>query len=562
MITLRPFQETCCEGIDRVYVEHCKRTGIVVMATGGGKTKTAAVWLSRWLAKGHKPALWLMHRQELGVQAAGAMREAGLTVGIEQADLAVSRERLPQVVVASVPTLQRDRLREFPRDAFSIIVVDECHHVCSDSFEAILDYFPDAKVLGLTATPFRSDGEQLSRIFSEVAFEYRIRDAIRDGWLVPVRRRVEAIPGLDLSAVRGVRDFTDEDLAAALGTEPLVREVARRIVLGAGARPTLCFGPTVLYVKRLMAAIDAITTPGRAVALDGTAPDDVRRPVIDGFKARLFQYLGNCALFTEGTDLPLVACVALVRPTKSAGLAEQMIGRALRLCDGKRDALVIEISGRVKPGTRVVGALEVIGAREPTAVRQLAAKMLARDPSLDVSTALDRAARPSQSTSPGRPVAARRDARESLLQFAVRELDGLVLQPPTPGAAPANAMQIAELGKAGIDAPGLDVAQASKLLDGLRWRATEILGEPDRWGRRKVLREKLCSVKQAICLKRFGYAPDCTAKLAGHLMAKMHASPSRPVQLAATTKKGITTTTFQTPPATRSAQLDLIGGRK
>ena len=505
---LRPYQLECVERILRELGELQRPSTIAVMATGTGKTRTAAEVLRRWRARGR--ILWLAHRSELLEQAAGAIREhAGLTVGIEQAERAVDRSRLPDVVVASVQTLRGPRLQEFPREAFTLVVVDEAHHATADSYSGIVEWFR-AQLLGLTATPFRSDGEQLSQVFQSVAYEYRIRDAIRDGWLVPVRRRVEQIPGLDLTAVRGVRDFTDEDLARALDTDPLVREVARRIVAGAGTRPTIVFGPTVGYVQRLMSAINAITAPGRAVALDGTAPDEVRRPVIDGFKARAFRVLGNCALFTEGTDLPLASCIALVRPTKSAGLAEQMIGRGLRLSadTGKRDCLVIEIAGRVKAGVRVVGALEVVGAREPSAVRALAGKMLLRDPSLDVSSALDRAARPV--AGPARAPARQARPGGSLMQVALR-LRGIVLEPATAGAPPANAMQIAELEKAGLDATGLTIRQASVLLEGLRWRREHRLSSP----------------KQALHLLRAGYEPDCSAGEAGRVLAKLFGTGGR-----------------------------------
>ena len=514
VITLRPYQQQAVDAVFRELVERMQRSTLLVAAVGTGKTIMFSAVAERWRARGR--VLVLAHREELLDQAEDKIRSStGLSTGIEQADRAVRRDRLPDVTIASVQTMRGARLQAFAPDAFSLIIIDEAHHTAAESYGAILDRFP-ARVLGVTATPTRTDGQSLSLVFKSVAFEYRIRRAIADGYLVPLRRRRCQIAGLDLSAVRGVRDFTDEDLAAALSADPIVREVARQIVTAAGQRLTMVFGPTVAYTQKLAAAINAIARPGAALAVDGTAAPEVRAAALEAFRARRHQYLLNCALWTEGFDLPAIECVAVVRPTKSPGLFEQMVGRGTRLSTetGKRDLLVLEIGGRVKAGQRLVTSTDILGYDETSKVRSRAGQLLDRDPALTVSAALDRAhnegvAKPPATGPVTTPAQVARGGRDGLA--LALDLRFIVLVEPTPGAQPANSVQRGELAQAGIDRPGLDVRQAQMLLEGLR--------------RRKAA--GLCSPKQAAVLRRFGLPSDVSAREAGRQMAKLFGTGGR-----------------------------------
>ena len=507
MITLRPYQLEAVQAVRRELVERQKRSTLLVAAVGTGKTVIFSSVADVWRPRGR--VLVLAHREELLDQAADKIRTCtGLSAGIEQADRAVNLARLPDVTVASVQTMQGDRLARFAPDAFSLVVIDEAHHAAATSYKAILERFPLAKVLGVTATPTRTDGQSLALFFDSVAFEYRIRRAIGDGFLVPLRRKICEIPGLDLSAVRGQADFTDADLELALISEHLVAAVARAIVAATGSRLTMIFGPTVAYVRKLAGAIEAITRPGAALAMDGTAGDDARKGALEAFRSRRCQFLANCALWTEGFDLPPIEAIAIARPTKSAVLFEQMAGRGTRLSPstGKRDLLVLEVTGRTIGRQKLISTLDVLGYDETSKTRHRAAQLLDRDPALDCCGALDRAHAEAHRVVVGQPDQPDRPDRGGLdgLAWALR-LRGLTLVPPTPGAGPANSVQRGELAKAGIDRVGLDVRQAQLLLEGLRWRRTA----------------GLCSPKQAAVLRRFGCEPDCSAKEAGRLMSKL-----------------------------------------
>ena len=508
-MTLRPYQQAACDAVRHDLVERLQPSTLIVSAVGTGKTIIFSAIAERWRPRGR--VLVLAHREELLDQAQRKIRACtALSTGIEQADRAVSRTRLPDVVIASVQTMRGARLQEFPRDSFSLVIVDEAHHTAAESYGGILEHFQGARLLGVTATPTRTDGQSLSLIFRSVAFEYRIRAAIADGFLVPIRRRHCQIVGLDLSQVRGVRDFTDEDLATALSADPIVREVAHQVVNGAGSRLTMIFCPVVAYAQKLAAAINAITRPGAALAVDGTAATDARQAALEAFRARRHQFLLNCALWTEGFDEPSIEAIAIVRPTKSVGLFEQMVGRGTRLSPetGKRDLLVLEVGGRCKPGQHLITCVDILGYDESPKVRARATQMLDRDAALTVSGALDKAH--SESVAPARPgqVAAppARPGHDGL--EAALALRFIVLVDPTPGAAPATSVQRAELAGAGIDRLGLDIRQAQMLIEGLR--------------RRK--KEKLCSPKQAACLRRAGADFDVSARQAGAMMAKLYGS--------------------------------------
>ena len=504
---LRPYQRLAVEAVDRELVERQQRSTILVMATGLGKTVVAASVCNRWRPRGR--ILFLAHRSELLDQAQDKIRRAtALSTAIEQADQVVRPDRLPDVTIASVATLRGERLAHFPRDAFALVVRDEAHHACAETDRAIADHFRGARLLGLTATPTRTDGQSLSLIFRSVAFEYRIRQAIADGWLAPIRRRRFEIPGLDLSAVRGSSDFTDEDLQRVLDTDPMVAAVAKAIVGAVGARRTMVFCPGVQHARRVAAAIDRLTHAGAALAIDGTASPAERAGVLEQFRAGRAQYVANCSLFTEGFDEPSLEAIAVARPTKAPGLFTQIVGRGLRLSSetGKRDCLVLEIAGRTANRQHLVTCIDILGYDETAKVRARAGELLARDPALTVCDALDRAhnegVRPAAAAG-APPVRAATTGQDGL--YWALKLDGLVLVDHIDGTGPANSVQRGELAAAGIDRPGLDVRQAAMLLEGLRRRKAQGLTSP----------------KQAAVLRRFGYEPDCSSREAGRIMARL-----------------------------------------
>jgi len=337
---LRPYQQRALEAVREAY-RRKHRQVLVVMPTGTGKTVLFAE-ISR-LAKG--PVLVLAHRQELVEQARDKIAVwCDDVVAVEMADrreLTRPNGERPKIAVASIQTLQR-RLKEIPRDAFRIVVIDEAHHSTADSFRAVIEHF-DAHVLGVTATPERSDGMKLGEVFSEVAFDYDLLTATEDGWLAPIRSflvKTEA----DFSGIRKIAgELATRDVEEVLTQDLHLVEMADPILRERGVRPAIVFAASVAHSKALARVLNQLSgDPHCAVSLDGTHKLEERAAVIRRFKRGEVKVLVNCSLFTEGFDVPEISLVAIARPVLSRSFYAQMVGRGTRLAPNKDDLLVLD----------------------------------------------------------------------------------------------------------------------------------------------------------------------------------------------------------------------------
>lgn len=495
MTVLRLYQTTAVEAALRAL--GTRRRALLVMATGGGKTVCFAYIAEHWRPRGR--VLVIAHREELLDQAADKIAHAtSLSTGIEQADRRV-RQPLPDVVVASVQTLaSAQRRATFDPRAFDLIIIDEAHHATASSYREVMGYFSSAAVLGVTATPDRHDGATLTPIFGAPVYRYPIRRAVRDGFLVDIRRVVEVLADLDLAKLSPKGgDWSDGELEAVLIKAPAVAATAAAVVRHAGERITILFCAGIAHSKALAAAINAIR-PGSA----GWASGDDRAGLAD-FMAGRVQFLAQTDLCTEGFDYPPLACVALVRPTKSLGRATQQIGRVTRLSEGKPNGLVLEFIGQRNSGQ--ISTVDVVGSDLPPRVRALAEQALDRAPSLSVLDALERAAAGAGSTA---VTAARRPAAVIDPMKLVLSLDGMVMVEPTPGAPPANAVQIGKLEAAGLRVAGLDIRQAQMLINGINWRFARRRSTP----------------AQALELARLGHTLECSAVEAARILSRYRAA--------------------------------------
>ncbi|MCA8975778.1 MAG: DEAD/DEAH box helicase [Planctomycetes bacterium] len=339
-MNLRPYQTAALEAVRATYRQR-HRAALVVMPTGTGKTVLFAE-ISR-LAKG--PVLVLAHRQELVEQAREKIAAwCNDVVAVEMAgrrDLTRPDGSRPKIAVASIQTL-RQRLHDIPRDAFRIVVIDEAHHATAASYRAVIDHF-DAHLLGVTATPDRGDGKALGEVFTAVAFEYDMRAAIRDGWLCPIRSflvKTEA----DFSGVRKIAgELAAADVESILIREPHLAEIATPILRERGLRPAIVFAASVAHAHALCRVMNELAADADfAAALDGATSYELRAPILARFRRGEIKVLVNCALFTEGFDVPDIALVAIARPVLSRSFYAQMVGRGTRIAKGKRDLLVLD----------------------------------------------------------------------------------------------------------------------------------------------------------------------------------------------------------------------------
>lgn len=317
------------------------------MATGGGKTHIFSKLARTEVTRGGR-VLILVHRDELIRQARRKCESLGLWPDVEKGKQRASS--LAKVVIASVQSLRSARLARWSRDHFTLVIVDEAHHASAKSYEAVLEYFREAKILGVTATPHRADGKSLGDVFESVAYTYDIRRAIAEQYLSPIVAKRVVVDSVDLREVdmRG-GDFAQDQLAKAMADERALRGVVVPLLEEARDRLTIVFGVDVAHAQALAAVLNQ-HRPGCARAVSGETDDDEREHMLAAHTAGEFQFLVNCEICVEGYDSPPVSCVAMVRPTKSWARYVQAAGRGLRPSPetGKRDCLLLDFTGTSK----------------------------------------------------------------------------------------------------------------------------------------------------------------------------------------------------------------------
>jgi superfamily II DNA or RNA helicase len=473
-VILRDYQERHVERASR----HLFETGraLVHQATGTGKTPVLARIAADVVSVGGR-VLVVVHRTELALQAASTLEHFGLRAEREQGRFRASPEA--EVVVASVQTMRGKRKERWDRDWFDLIVVDECHHGAAKSYTAIFDYFEHAMRLGVTATPWRGDGQSLAMIFGGLSCSYDLRTAIADGWLVPLKPQRITISEVDLDGI-SIRagDFVAGQLDEAYGEDGALHAVARPLLELAGDRPTLVFAAGVESGTHLATVINNYK-PGAAVALSGKSPAEQRELELSRFRRGERQMIVNVGLFTEGTDLPECSCVAIARPTRSKSLYSQMVGRATRLAAGaanieesirlgKADAIVLDFAG-VTTRHRLASAVSLLADDDADPDVVAAAEELLETEELDVSAALERAAELVVER-------AEREAREAKVRYFAQAVD------PFLGAVnpvvrerwagdPATDGQVRRLVDDGFKPPGdLTKGEASAIIGRLKER--------------------------------------------------------------------------------------------
>ncbi|MFD3498810.1 DEAD/DEAH box helicase [Streptomyces sp. NPDC058678] len=318
----------------------------VVLPTGAGKTVVFANLIDELLPQmDGRRALVIAHREELIEQAAAKIRAVrpDLRVGVVKAERDEHQEA--DVIVASIQTLAVERRRQAIEN-IGVVIVDECHHAAARSYMTVLEHFGAWRglpVAGFTATMTRTDGG-LADVWEEVVFTLDILEMIEDGYLCDVRGKRVIVEGLDLDIVktRG-GDLQDGQLGQALDDSGAAQVVAEAYQQHAAGRAGVVFTPTVATAQSMAEAFTATGIP--AAAVWGDMSRDDRAATLDAYRRGDIQVLSNCMVLTEGFDAPWTSCAVIARPTKSAGLYCQMAGRALRLFDGKKDALILDVMG-------------------------------------------------------------------------------------------------------------------------------------------------------------------------------------------------------------------------
>ncbi|MDW5377122.1 DEAD/DEAH box helicase [Halomonas sp. HP20-15] len=361
--TLRPYQG---QAVARV-VEHFRASdepAVVVLPTGSGKSLVIAE-LAR-LARGR--VLVLAHVRELVEQNHAKYQAYGLEADIFSAGLG-RKQATRQVVFGSVQSVVRNLdafagADETADTGFTLLVIDECHRVSpadDASYRKVIDRLrranPRLKVLGLTATPYRlGQGFIYHRhhhgmvrgeadcFFQDCVFEQPLRLMVKQGYLAPPTRVDASVERYDFSRLmpssRGV--YAEDDLNRVVrghrATPVIVGEIIERAV---ERRGVMIFAATVAHAEEILGYLPA----DQAALITGATGSRERQRLIDDFKAQRLKYLVNVAVLTTGFDAPHVDLIAILRPTESVGLYQQIVGRGLRLAPGKQDCLILDYAG-------------------------------------------------------------------------------------------------------------------------------------------------------------------------------------------------------------------------
>lgn len=530
---MRPYQEAAVAAVKESFNEH--DLSLVVMATGLGKTVVFSHVIDK-LVPQNKRVMVLAHREELLRQASDKIEKVtGEQPDMEMADYWADQPSLAsfdpkRVIVSTVQTQVSGgdglgRMARFNPEQFGLVVVDEAHHSVSKTYRRVLDHFrtnPDCKVLGVTATPDRTDEAALGQLFEDVPFDMDISDAIRDGWLVPIHARQVHVEGLDFSSVKTTAgDLNGADLDRIMNDESTLHKIAGPTIDIAGDRRTLMFSTTRAMAERLCEILNRHRT-GCAEYVDGLTPRDKRRDMLRRYQDADFQFLCNVGVATEGFDVPGIQVVT-PKPTKSRSLYAQQIGRGTRPVDGlvdqwhtpedRREAIassskpfmeIIDFTG-VTGRHRLIHGPDVLGGRFDDDVIDVAKRMMEDSPdeAQDIEELLEAAQRRKEEEDQ-RSLAQQteRDRRSSVkakVKYTTSREDALSFFSVTPSRArdwdrarPLSDKQLDVLRRQGVDVTQYSNSEMKQMLVKL-------------FGR---IRSDACSLKQSKVLQRADWYDD------------------------------------------------------
>ena len=357
MYTLRPYQADSVKAVIHYFRKHTT-PAVIVLPTGAGKSLVIAE-LAR-LAKGR--VLVLAHVKELVEQNHAKYEGYGLKGSIFSAGLG-RKETDQQVVFASVQSVVRN-LDSF-KNQFSLLVIDECHRVPDEktsSYQKVITHLrelnPGIKVLGLTATPYRlgmgwiyqyhTRGQvrtEESRFFRDCIFELPIRYLLDENFLTPARMMDAPVLSYDFSQLKpastGRYKEAEMDMVIDKAKRATPQIVEQIIQYAKERKGVMVFAATVRHAQE----IHGLLPEGETAIVIGDTPTPERDAIIQSFKNREIKYLVNVSVLTTGFDAPHVDLIAILRPTESVSLYQQIVGRGLRLSEGKSECLVLDYAG-------------------------------------------------------------------------------------------------------------------------------------------------------------------------------------------------------------------------
>ena len=315
-----------------MYVLWCR-----CMPTGTGKTHLLAAVIYDWLKETEHKSVWIVaHRRELVEQIEETVARYGIPKGDER------------VKVMSIQWLSR-HWEDVKDERPSLIVIDEAHHALAETYKELWLRYPDAKKLGMTATPCRLNRKGFTDLFEVLITSDSIADFIKQGWLSPfdyvsIRPNCEdqrLIDGLEKRGADG--DFQVKEMDAVLNRRPTIERLYESVRQYADGKKGIVYAISISHARNIAAYYN--NKGVNAVAIDSKTPAKLRKQMVEDFRLGKIQVLVNVDVFSEGFDCPDVEFVQMARPTLSLAKYLQQVGRGLRKTEGKETCMLIDNVG-------------------------------------------------------------------------------------------------------------------------------------------------------------------------------------------------------------------------
>lgn len=334
-MNLRPYQDRLANDIRSAFASGARRP-LAVSPTGSGKTVLFSYITSQVLKRGSRVVI-VAHRREILGQISATLKRVSVPHGFIQAGKPMSKQ---PAMVASIQTLGR-RLDQVATP--DLVIIDEAHHSVSKSYVEMFACWPNAKFIGVTATPERLDGKGLGTMFDHMVMGPSVQWLIDNGFLAkPVYYAPRETP--DLSHVHKVAgDFDRAETEEIIDTPRITGDAVTHYRKFCPNQRAVAFCISVAHAQHVADQFCAAGVP--AASIDGTLEPDVRKQRVDDLTAGKILVLTSCELISEGFDLPAVNAAILLRPTHSLSMHLQQLGRALRPFHGKTHATILDHVG-------------------------------------------------------------------------------------------------------------------------------------------------------------------------------------------------------------------------
>lgn len=351
MLIERPYQLDAARGLWRSLFLRDNKAVCLQAPTGAGKTIVGSFFVKQFLEHRSGDVLFFAHRREIVEQTADKMHKCGLSPGTIMDGKVYSPDRRVQVCsIDSFDSWVRRGKIEAPKAG--LIIIDEAHRAMGNRYHQLAQFYFEqgAKLLGMTATPVRSDGVGLGQLFNDMVRTPDVPWMIENDYLVPVRYKVGIIP--DLNGVKlSAGDYSASDLEAVMNQKMLIGDIVENWLRHAEGRPTMVFASGVKHSTHVMHAFNEAGISCEHI--DAHTPLDIRDQVSQRLLTGETRVVTNAAVYVEGTDIPWISCVVFAQPSKSIGKYRQQGGRGMRPWDGKEDLLCLDHAGVVNAHGRL-----------------------------------------------------------------------------------------------------------------------------------------------------------------------------------------------------------------